>query len=133
MYRDRLDKGYKREMGSFMRDYKHKLINGLTGLSIVGILVARFIIVSGVIELACWVSFAVLEVAPKLSLFGQEDITKKEWWGHVVTVYEAVVYNPIFDLDGDLTVVLLVLTVFAVWLKWRRRRRSEADPEDKVS
>ena len=120
MYRQRLAKSYDRELTSFMRDYNHKLVNGLTALSLVSILIARFIVKSGLMELCSWVSFAVLEVSPKLSVL-DADITKREWWHYVVATYEHVVYNRFIDIDGDGMYFIVLLLLWALYLRFRRR------------
>jgi len=124
MYRERLHKSFNREMTSFMKDYNHKLLNGLTTFSLASILICRFILKSGFLELASWVAFIMLEVSPKLSMF-DVDITKRTWWSYVVMIYENIVYNPVIDLDGNASVVICGLVLLSLYIKYKNRPKEK--------
>merc|ERR1711924_125735 len=112
-----------------MKDYNHKLLNGLTTFSLASILLSRFVIQSGALELASWIAFIVLEVSPKLSML-DADITKRSWWHYVVYYYELIVFNQFVDLDGDAVFVIAGLVGVTLYLRYRRSKKEKKEKAD---
>ena len=62
----RLDRAWERESGRFQHDYNDRLLAGLVGLSLLDILVFRFVVRVALLETLGWLSFAFLQVHPHL-------------------------------------------------------------------
>ena len=64
----RLDRAWERESGRFQSDYNDRLLGGLVGLSLLDILVFRFLMRVAVLETLGWLAFAFLQVSGCLGL-----------------------------------------------------------------
>lgn len=117
---ERLNKAWRREHARFTHDYNDKLFNGLVLLLLVDILVFRFVIKSSLLETVGWILFVFLQVYPKLYLSGG-SMYEAAWWGILVKVWEALVYNPVLDLEQWWQILLPVSIVsFLGWKVWSR-------------
>ncbi|KAK9834025.1 hypothetical protein WJX81_004222 [Elliptochloris bilobata] len=131
---ERLARALRRERLRFTQSYNDRLFGGLVVASLAAIVVFRFVLRVGALETAAWVAFVFLQVYPKLFLNGG-SMYETAWWRVLVTVWEALVYNPLIDLGACYQVVVPV-TALAVlgrrfymrylwrFLKARRERRS---------
>ena len=59
----RLDRAWERESGRFQHDYNDRLLAGLVGLSLLDILVFRFLARVALLETLGWLAFAFLQVS----------------------------------------------------------------------
>ncbi|KAL4442076.1 hypothetical protein ABPG77_011337 [Micractinium sp. CCAP 211/92] len=134
--KDRLAKAWMRESARFERDYNDRLLGGMVMLSLVAILIFRFVVRVQLGETAGWVTFVFLQVYPRTFL-GDTSMYDKGWWQLLVKAWEVVVFNPVMDLER-VGVPLLVLTVVAAvsrrwWLlrvqAWWRRRKLKHSPK----
>lgn len=57
----RLDRAWERESSRFQHDYNDRLLAGLVGLSLVDILVFRFVMRVALLETLGWLAFAFLQ------------------------------------------------------------------------
>lgn len=132
--KDRLAKAWARESARFDRDYNDRLLSGMVMLSLVAILVFRFVVRLQLGETAGWVTFVFLQVYPR-TFMGDTSMYDKPWWQMLVKAWEVLVFNSVMDLER-VGVPLLVLTAAAAvtrrwWLPraqawWRRRKLKKA-------
>ncbi|KAI3428317.1 hypothetical protein D9Q98_006697 [Chlorella vulgaris] len=127
---ERLDKAWAREAARFDRDYNDRLLSGLVMVSLVSILAFRFVVRVQLAETAGWIAFIFLQVYPR-TFMGEASMYDKGWWLLLVRVWEAVVFNPLMDLERvglPLAVVAALGTLTRRWWRprlaacWRRRK-----------
>ena len=118
-YAARLARSAARERAAFLQSYNARLLNGLLVAAIAGIVVFRFLIKSGLLELASWGLFVLLEVAPKLYIGPGESMFDSAWWAAAVKVWEMAVYNPLVDLDRAGPVIGGVVLAIVLWVRVR--------------
>lgn len=106
---ERLVKAWERENSRFSRDYNDRLYNGLVVISVVAIVVFRFLFRWSFGETAGWGAFIFLQVYPK-SFFGTgSSMFDTGGWQSLVSGWEWVVNNPFFDIERLGVVSLVVL------------------------
>ena len=65
-YAAKMRKSVGRARTHFLGEYNQKLYNGLLGLSVVGVVIYRFLLKNKLLELAAWLFFLFLEVGRTL-------------------------------------------------------------------
>ena len=115
----------------YASSYREKLHRALVAASVAGVVAARFVLRSFLLELACAAAFVLLELLPAALPFG---LGGSLLWGssrvqRAVDAYEAAVYNDVWDLNEALPLTALVLLPGLLALRRcaraRRRRRGE--------
>ncbi|KAL3683680.1 hypothetical protein R1sor_001702 [Riccia sorocarpa] len=120
--KQRLDKMWARSRSQFLNDYNRRLFNWLVAFSLVMVVVGRFFLKFYPLELVAWALFILLEVYMHL-FWSAESLHYNPTWQLVVGVWEAVVYNPVLDLDRW-AVPLAWLSVAAfIFCRYRRRNK----------
>ncbi|KAL2635536.1 hypothetical protein R1flu_007015 [Riccia fluitans] len=123
--RQRLDKMWARSRSQFLNDYNRRLFNWLVGFSLVMVVVGRFFIKFYPLEIAAWALFIFLESYMHL-FWSAESLYYNPTWQLVIGVWEAIVYNPVLDLDR--WAVPLAWVSVAAFIFCRYRRRSKHPP-----
>jgi hypothetical protein len=89
----------KRDAARFFADYNARLLQSLTVSCLAIALVARFVVKSPVVELLAWGGLAFFELGPKLlSVGGGGSFYVSHNWLLITSIYEALVYNELYDL-----------------------------------
>ena len=119
-YAARLSRSAARERTAFLQSYNARLLNGLLVASIAGIVIFRFLVRVGLLELASWGLFVILEVSPKLYI-GPPGATMFEstWWTTAAKAWEVVVYNPFVDLDEAGPALGVFVLGVVLWVRIR--------------
>lgn len=115
----RLQKAWHREESRFRRDYNDKIFNGLVIISLVDIVVFRFVFRVNVVETAGWAAFVFLQVYPKLYVSGG-SMYDSVWWGWLVRIWEAAVWS---GIDLQRWGPIVAPTAFLMWLCTKGVRR----------
>lgn len=112
---ERLKHAWEREEARFQRDFNDKLLNGIIVLSIIIIVAFRFIIKWALGETAGWIIFVFLQVYPKLFIGSSSSMYETKGWHTVVSCWEAVINNPIIDLERMGMPLMIFLAFFYVF------------------
>ena len=89
---------WARERTKFLKDYNQRLFNYLVVASLVAVVVARFVLKWAVLEALAWLLFVLLETYTRV-FWSDEGLNYNRAWRVFVGVWEAVVFNPVIDLD----------------------------------
>ena len=89
---------WARERTKFLKDYNERLFNGLVVASLAAVVVARFVLKWVALEALAWLLFALLETYTRV-FWSNEGLNNNRAWRVFVGVWEAVVFNPVIDLD----------------------------------
>lgn len=109
----------------YAASYREKMHRALVLAAIFGVVGSRFFLKSTVLETLCAIAFVCLEIVPAIIPFGAAF----SWLGpsptlqRCVDIYEALVYNPIWDLN-TLLPLLAVVTALALLGKRCLRTRT---------
>jgi len=118
----RLTRVWERESSRFEREYNDRLYNGLILISVVLIVVTRFVLKWSIGETAAWASFIFLQIYPKSFLGSGSSMFETSGWQGLVKVWEVVVDNPIVDLESfGLPVGCVAILGFMTRRKWAWR------------
>merc|ERR1711908_129158 len=121
-YTSRMRHSWMREEQHFHALYISKLTQALLVISVIWIVVFRFLVKSGLGELLGWALFVVVELAPKMAMFGQENSLWSSQYGkHVLNGYEMVVYNPLWDLNESWLMFVTLLSLGFICSKFRHK------------
>lgn len=118
-YAARLSRTAARERSAFLQSYNARLLNGLLVASVAGIVVFRFLLKAGLLELLSWGLFVMLEVSPKLYIGPGESVFDSAWWSAAARAWEVVVYNPVVDLDRAGPAFGGVVLAVVLWVRVR--------------
>lgn len=114
---ERLDLAWRRARAQFSHEYNEKLFNGLLVVSLIIVVVFRFVVKWRVVEACGWGSFVFLMVWPKLH--PGASIYDSSWWQTTAAIWEAVMYILVVAPGSPLIWAILAAAVMYV----RRRRR----------
>ena len=89
---------WARERTKFLKDYNQRLFNWLVVASLVIVVIARFILKWAILEALAWLLFIFLETYTRV-FWSNEGLYYNRAWRVFVGVWEAVVFNPVIDLD----------------------------------
>lgn len=122
--KSRLELAWQREHKRFILDYNDHLYTGLVILSLVDIVVFRFLFKVQLAEGTGWFLFLFLEAYPKV-IGTSESMYSSTWWQVIVRIWEFLAYNPI--TKSWLWMIVLSIILIFLWrnLRKRRRRRSK--------
>ena len=71
----------------------------------------------------CGLAFECLELLPALVPFGFSWLGSSERVQRAVELYEAIVFNPIYDLDQLVPILVVGIPLLLIVRRWRRCRR----------
>lgn len=128
-YQERLKKMWTRERTQFLKDYNQRLFNWLVVFSLVMVAVARFVLRWTLVELCAWALFVFLETYTRI-FWSVEGLYYNPAWRVFVGVWEAIVFNPVCDLD-TWAIPLAWLGMISIALcrcYWVRRKRTPSQP-----
>lgn len=91
-----------RSRALFIKEYNNKLFNWLVTFSLVMIVIARFVIKFFLLEVAAWVIFIFLETYTRL-FWSSELLYYNPIWHMIVSSWETIVYNPVLDIDRQVS------------------------------
>ncbi|KAE8668823.1 Guanylate-binding family protein isoform 2 [Hibiscus syriacus] len=97
-YEQRMMKMLGKSRSLFIKEYNQRLFNWLVAFSLIIVMVGRFIIKFILVEMAAWILFIFLETYTRL-FWSSESLYYNPVWHYIVATWEAIVYNPILDLD----------------------------------
>ena len=107
--------------------YREQLHRALVVGSVAGVLVSRLLLRSTLLELLCAALFICVELLPALLPFGvgAQWLWDTSYVRRSVDVYEALVFNAVWDLEQMMPVLLIgcALVCICRWVRSRRRRR----------
>lgn len=89
---------WKRARSQFQNTYNHRLFNWLVVISLVLVAIGRFGIKFLPLEIAAWALFVFLEAYTHI-FWSTDSLYYNPTWRLVVGIWEAIVYNPILDVD----------------------------------
>ena len=118
-----------RGAAEYAATYHEQLHRALVVASVLGVLTARFVLRSTLVELLCAAAFVLLELLPALLPFGMGSalLWSSERVQAAVNAYEAVVFNSLWDLNELLPLGGLGLLVLLLLRRcFRSRRRGPA-------
>lgn len=118
-YATRLSRSAARERAAFLSEYNRRLLNGLLVASVAGIVIFRFLVKAGLLELLSWALFVLLEVSPKLYIGSGDNMFESAYWTAAARAWEVIVYNPFLDLDRAGPVLGGVVLTAALWVRFR--------------
>ncbi|GMH33914.1 hypothetical protein BSKO_01748 [Bryopsis sp. KO-2023] len=120
----RLEVAFNREHKRFVNEYNNRLYMGLIIISLVDVVLFRFLFKVQLMEGLGWIFFLFLETYPK-TIGSSETMYQSSWWSAMVSVWEFLAYNPV--TKSWVWIVLLGGGLLATWqlLKKRRRKRSK--------
>ena len=97
----------------YTASYREQLHRFLVIASVGGVLISRLLLKSTVLELVCAIAFVGVELLPALLPFGygSQWVWESAYVHTAVGVYEAVVFNPLWDLERMLPVILVFCAV----------------------
>ncbi|EEE66682.1 hypothetical protein OsJ_23332 [Oryza sativa Japonica Group] len=101
-YERRMSKMLARSRALFIKEYNNKLFNWLVTFSLVMIVIARFVIKFFLLEVAAWVIFIFLETYTRL-FWSSELLYYNPIWHMIVSSWETIVYNPVLDIDRQVS------------------------------
>ena len=107
----------------YVAGYKDRLHRSLVVGSVVGVLLSRFCLKSALLETLCGLAFVCLELLPALVPFGFSWLGSSERVQRAVELYEAIVFNPIYDLDQLVPILVVGIPLLLIVRRWRRCRR----------
>ena len=120
-YAARLKRSAERERSAFLQSYNARLLNGMLALAVGGVVFFRFLWHAPLAELFSWALFLVLEVGPKMYVVpGGGSMFDTVSWHYAAKVWEAVVYNPVVDMDVAAPILLGLAAAAVVWVRVRR-------------
>ena len=119
IYAARLERTANRERAAFMQSYNARLLNGLLVGSIAGIVIFRFLFKVGILELASWALFGMLEITPKLYITPGESMFDSRWWNLAAGAWEVAAYNPFVDMTILGPLLGGGLVALLVWVRVR--------------
>eukprot|EP00850_Spirogloea_muscicola_P005528 SM000025S08423 [mRNA] locus=s25:657110:662613:- [translate_table: standard] len=126
-YHDRLQKMWIRERAQFVKDYNQRLFNWLVVFSLVMVVMARFFLKWAILEVCAWALFVFLETYMRM-FSSAEGLKNNDTWRTVIAVWEAVVFNPLLDLDRwavPLAWLLLLSLVLCRYQRWQKQRQKK--------
>ncbi|KAK8693937.1 hypothetical protein V6N13_071504 [Hibiscus sabdariffa] len=97
-YEQRMIKMMGKSRSLFIKEYNQRLFNWLVAFSLIMVMVGRFIIKFILVEMAAWILFIFLETYTRI-FWSSESLYYNPVWHYIVSTWEAIVYNPILDLD----------------------------------
>lgn len=115
----RLQKAWQREESRFRRDYNDKILNGLIIISLIDIVLFRFVFRIHLLETVGWAAFVFLQVYPKLYMSGG-SIYDSRWWRWLLRGWEATVWS---GIDLQRWAPVCVPIAVASWLIVKSLRR----------
>eukprot|EP00897_Mesotaenium_endlicherianum_P008252 jgi/Mesen1/7455/ME000389S06798 len=89
---------WARERAQFLKDYNQRLFNWLVVFSLVVVVLARFVLKWVLLEFAAWALFVFLETYTRI-FWSFEGLYYNAVWRAFIAVWEAVVFNPLLDMD----------------------------------
>ena len=93
----------------------------MLALAVGGVVFFRFLWHAPLAELFSWALFLVLEVGPKMYVVpGGGSMFDTVSWHCAAKVWEAVVYNPVVDMDVAAPILLGLAAAAVVWVRVRR-------------
>ena len=107
----------------YVAGYKDRLHRSLVVGSVVGVLLSRFCLKSALLETLCGLAFVCLELLPALVPFGFSWLGSSERVQRAVELYEAIVFNPIYDLDQLVPILVVGIPLLLIVRRWKRCRR----------
>lgn len=121
-YELRMMKMLGKSKSFFIREYNNRLFNWLVAFSLVMVVVGRFIIKFILIELGAWIMFIFLETYTRM-FWSAESLYYNPVWHVIVRTWEAVVYNPILDLDRwAIPMCIMVSLLVLYWRCYGRKK-----------
>ena len=116
-------------ISEYEASYRDKLHRALVVGSVVGVLVSRLLLKSCALELACALVFVGVELLPALVPFGAASrwLWESRHVHTLVELYEASVYNGLWDLE-QLGPVLLLLALAGCCVSRARRMKRQGAP-----
>lgn len=113
-YASRLEKARQDGLAEFGEGFRTRLSHIVLTACVGGILVFRYVFVSGLGELICWLVLLAVEVLPRLNAFASLTPSSASFWQTpsgetAIQVYETIVYNEYIDVDDWLQVFFWLL------------------------
>ncbi|KAF7153331.1 hypothetical protein RHSIM_Rhsim01G0270500 [Rhododendron simsii] len=115
-YEHRMTKMMGKSKSQFIKEYNHRLFNWLVALSLVMVVVGRFVIKFIMIEIGAWILFIFLETYTRM-FWSAESLYYNPAWHFIVAGWESLVYSPILDLDRWAFPVGVVMAMLVLY--WR--------------
>nr|XP_024360229.1 guanylate-binding protein 4-like isoform X2 [Physcomitrium patens] len=127
VYQKRLEKMWLKARSHFINNYNQRLFNWLVVLSLVMVVVGRFVIKFLLLEIAAWGLFIFLETYTRI-FWSAESLYYNPTWRVVVSAWEATVYGPLLDLDRwFIPLSWIIFFGFITYrLKFGRRKKGPA-------
>jgi hypothetical protein len=116
----------------YAASYRDKLHRAAVGATVFGVLVARFVLRSSILEALCAIAFCVLELLPAALPFGfgASLLWKSSRVEQVVATYESIVYNSWWDLNSLLPALILAVPLLLLLRRCTRARRRRRGAKD---
>ncbi|KAK3267048.1 hypothetical protein CYMTET_24369, partial [Cymbomonas tetramitiformis] len=123
-YDQKLSKSLSRGRSHFKQSYNQRLFNGLLAITVLCVVVHRFVIKNSLMELLGWAGFGFLELYPKLYFGSATSFYESNLWLQLAAVWEVLAFNPVLDLE-EMGPLLLGMSCLAyLGVRCYRRRRA---------
>uniref|UniRef100_A0A1D1ZEI7 Guanylate-binding protein 4 n=1 Tax=Anthurium amnicola TaxID=1678845 RepID=A0A1D1ZEI7_9ARAE len=121
-YEQRMMKMLGKSRSLFINEYNHRLFNWMVTFSLVMVVVGRFVIKFILLEIGAWILFIFLETYTRM-FWSAESLYYNPAWHFIVSTWEAIVYNPILDLDRWAIPLGVVLIIVLLYWRCNGRRK----------
>ncbi|QHO23109.1 Guanylate-binding protein [Arachis hypogaea] len=122
-YKQRMMKMLGKSRALFIKEYNKKIFNWLVTLSLVMVVIGRFITRFILIEIGAWMLFIFLQTYTRM-FWSEESLYYNPVWNFIVATWETLVYSPILDLDRWAIPLVAMLSMFILycWACYGKRK-----------
>uniref|UniRef100_A0A3Q7H2U7 GB1/RHD3-type G domain-containing protein n=1 Tax=Solanum lycopersicum TaxID=4081 RepID=A0A3Q7H2U7_SOLLC len=115
-YEQRMIKMLGKSKSLFIKEYNQRVFNWLVVLSLVMVVLGRFVIKFFLVEIGAWILFIFLETYTRM-FWSAESLYYNPVWHSFLATWETLVYNPILDLDRWAIPICVIAAIFVFY--WR--------------